>query len=99
VSNSEDVARDDRAGDGGGDSDQAHYSTSGNNSSDKIDGGVLKCVGFVSKPREGVGRSDSDRQYVFCNGRPVDLPRVHRLFNEVQHCMQRPPPPKHHVPV
>lgn len=45
---------------------------------------TLRCVGFVSKPREGVGRSDSDRQYVFCNGRPVEVPRIHRLFNEVR---------------
>lgn len=43
----------------------------------------FQCDGFVSKPREGVGRSDSDRQYIFCNGRPVDLPSIQKLFNEV----------------
>jgi DNA mismatch repair protein PMS2 len=39
--------------------------------------------GFVSKVREGVGRSDNDRQYIFCNGRPVDIPSIPKLFNEV----------------
>lgn len=38
--------------------------------------------GFVSRVREGVGRSDNDRQYVFCNSRPVDMPSIPKLFNE-----------------
>jgi len=32
---------------------------------------------------EGVGRSDNDRQFIFLNSRPVDLPRVTRVLNEV----------------
>lgn len=42
-------------------------------------------TGFVSKVGEGVGRSDNDRQFVFCNGRPVDMPKISKLFSEV--CM------------
>lgn len=39
--------------------------------------------GYVSRSGGGVGRSDNDRQFFFLNGRPVDLPRVTRLVNEV----------------
>jgi hypothetical protein len=39
--------------------------------------------GFVSKAGEGVGRSDNDRQFFFLNGRPVNLPRITKLVNEV----------------
>ena len=39
--------------------------------------------GFVSKVGAGVGRSDNDRQFVYCNGRPVDLPKFTKVVNEV----------------
>ncbi len=39
--------------------------------------------GFISKVGVGVGRSDNDRQFVFCNGRPVDMPKVTKTLNEV----------------
>lgn len=40
-------------------------------------------VGFISKATEGsTGHSDNDRQFVFCNGRPVDLPKAVRIMNE-----------------
>ena len=42
-----------------------------------------RIVGYVSKVGLGVGRSDNDRQFVFCNGRPVDLPKVIKVLNEV----------------
>jgi DNA mismatch repair protein PMS2 len=32
--------------------------------------------GFISKPQFGIGRSSSDRQYFFVNGRSCILPRV-----------------------
>lgn len=32
--------------------------------------------GMVSKAGEGVGRSDNDRQFLYLNGRPVDMPKV-----------------------
>lgn len=40
-------------------------------------------TGFVSKVGHGVGRSDTERQYVYVNGRPVDIPKVNRIFNDV----------------
>lgn len=44
---------------------------------------VCKVRGLVSKVGLGVGRSDNDRQFTFCNGRPVDLPRFAKTLNEV----------------
>lgn len=35
-----------------------------------------KIWGMVSKAGEGVGRADNDRQFLYLNGRPVDLPKV-----------------------
>jgi DNA mismatch repair protein PMS2 len=43
-----------------------------------------RITGLVSKAGEGVGRSDNDRQFTFLNGRPVDLPKVGRVLNEVR---------------
>ncbi|GAB2220772.1 hypothetical protein Droror1_Dr00008444, partial [Drosera rotundifolia] len=39
--------------------------------------------GFVSKPGNGNGRNFSDRQFFYVNGRPVDLPKVSKLVNEL----------------
>lgn len=39
--------------------------------------------GFVSRSGVGVGRGDNDRQFIFCNGRPVDLMKFNRVLNEV----------------
>ena len=41
-----------------------------------------RCVGFVSLPAPGCGRASGDRQFLYLNGRPVDLPRVCRALNE-----------------
>lgn len=35
-----------------------------------------KIWGMVSKAGEGVGRADNDRQFLYLNGRPVDVPKV-----------------------
>jgi DNA mismatch repair ATPase MutL len=43
----------------------------------------VNIVGFVSRPGEGVGRNDTERQYVYVNGRPVDIPKINRICNEV----------------
>lgn len=43
----------------------------------------LKLYCLISKVSQGVGRSDSDRQFIFVNGRPVDMPRVTKCLNEV----------------
>lgn len=39
--------------------------------------------GFLSKPGQGTGRNLADRQYFFINGRPVDMPKVSKLVNEL----------------
>ncbi|KAI9146517.1 hypothetical protein BKA69DRAFT_1130667 [Paraphysoderma sedebokerense] len=40
-------------------------------------------VGMISKPDWNHGRSSSDRQFFFVNGRPCDLPKVAKMINEV----------------
>ncbi|XP_019441764.1 PREDICTED: DNA mismatch repair protein PMS1 [Lupinus angustifolius] len=42
-----------------------------------------KVDGFLSKSGQGNGRSLGDRQYFFVNGRPVDMPKVSKLLNEI----------------
>ncbi|XP_020686889.1 DNA mismatch repair protein PMS1 isoform X1 [Dendrobium catenatum] len=39
--------------------------------------------GFLSKPCFGSGRNMGDRQFFYVNGRPVDMPKVSKLLNEV----------------
>ncbi|CAA3009783.1 DNA mismatch repair PMS1 [Olea europaea subsp. europaea] len=39
--------------------------------------------GFVSKSGYGSGRSMGDRQFFFVNGRPVDMPKVGKIVNEL----------------
>ncbi|CAM8933258.1 unnamed protein product [Rhodiola kirilowii] len=39
--------------------------------------------GYVSKAGSGNGRNLGDRQYFFVNGRPVDMPKVGKLVNEL----------------
>lgn len=45
--------------------------------------------GFVSTCAHGQGRSCSDRQYYFVNGRPCDPVKVSKLVNEVYHAFNR----------
>ncbi|KAG9156968.1 hypothetical protein Leryth_009018 [Lithospermum erythrorhizon] len=42
-----------------------------------------KIDGFLSKPGYGSGRNLGDRQFFFVNGRPVDMPKVSKLVNEL----------------
>ncbi|KAE8009504.1 hypothetical protein FH972_005936 [Carpinus fangiana] len=42
-----------------------------------------KVDGFLSKPGQGSGRNLGDRQFFFVNGRPVDMPKVSKLVNEL----------------
>ncbi|CAI5532442.1 unnamed protein product [Closterium sp. Naga37s-1] len=42
-----------------------------------------RVTGFISRPGAGSGRSAGDRQFFFLNGRPVDLPRLSKLLNEL----------------
>lgn len=39
--------------------------------------------GFVSKSGYGSGRNMGDRQFFYVNGRPVDMPKVSKLVNEL----------------
>ncbi|KAK4418144.1 DNA mismatch repair protein PMS1 [Sesamum alatum] len=39
--------------------------------------------GFISKSGYGSGRNIGDRQFFFVNGRPVDMPKVGKLVNEL----------------
>ncbi|KAF9622071.1 hypothetical protein IFM89_029355 [Coptis chinensis] len=39
--------------------------------------------GFLSKPGHGSGRNLGDRQFYFVNGRPVDMPKLSKLVNEL----------------
>ncbi|CAH9079164.1 unnamed protein product [Cuscuta europaea] len=39
--------------------------------------------GFISKGGNGSGRNSGDRQFFFVNGRPVDMPKVSKLVNEM----------------
>ncbi|KAF9903348.1 hypothetical protein EC991_003887 [Linnemannia zychae] len=42
-------------------------------------------TGHISSPSFGKGRSSTDRQYLFINGRPCVLPKIARVINEVYH--------------
>ncbi|CAJ1969067.1 unnamed protein product [Sphenostylis stenocarpa] len=42
-----------------------------------------KVEGFLSKSGQGNGRNLGDKQYFFVNGRPVDIPKVSKLVNEL----------------
>ncbi|XP_038899185.1 DNA mismatch repair protein PMS1 isoform X1 [Benincasa hispida] len=42
-----------------------------------------KIEGFVSKSGQGSGRNLGDRQFFFVNNRPVDMPKVSKLVNEL----------------
>ena len=44
---------------------------------------VAKITGWISKAGTGVGRSNNDRQFVFINQRPVDIPKLTRTMNSV----------------
>lgn len=49
----------------------------GNKSTSRDDKKVERKIwGMVSRAGAGVGRADNDRQFVYLNGRPVDLPKV-----------------------
>ncbi|CAM0135028.1 unnamed protein product [Umbelopsis sp. WA50703] len=43
----------------------------------------IKVVGYISKPIWGHGRSSADRQYMYINGRPCNLPKMTRTLNEI----------------
>ncbi|KAJ0980658.1 hypothetical protein J5N97_008913 [Dioscorea zingiberensis] len=46
----------------------------------------FKVEGFLSRPGHGSGRTLGDRQFFYVNGRPVDMPKVSKLINELYKC-------------
>ncbi|KAG0286996.1 Mismatch repair endonuclease pms2 [Linnemannia gamsii] len=57
---------------------------SGNQDDDGQDQDIV-LTGHISSPSFGKGRSSTDRQYLFINGRPCVLPKIARVINEVYH--------------
>ncbi|KAJ2664560.1 ATP-binding mismatch repair protein [Coemansia sp. RSA 1200] len=53
----------------------------------------LSIDGYISKPTHEAGRSASDKQYFFVNGRPCDFAKAKRVVNELfrAHCPSRFP--------
>ncbi|XP_067135070.1 mismatch repair endonuclease PMS2 isoform X2 [Centruroides vittatus] len=49
----------------------------------------FRIEGYISSCQHGQGRSSSDRQYFFINGRPCELQKVSKLINEVYHNYNR----------
>lgn len=50
---------------------------------EKDETSTVTVVGLISKPVYGSGRTSSDRQFFYINGRPWEAGRVSRAFNEV----------------
>ena len=71
-----------RGGDGGGDAGEERSSKTKALAHEPT-ARLITVQGFVSKVGHGVGRSDTDRQFMFLNGRPVDLPKFNKVVNEV----------------
>jgi hypothetical protein len=44
---------------------------------------IRVCRRYVSKARLGCGRASADQQFFYMNGRPVDLPRVGKVLNDL----------------
>ncbi|KAI9319340.1 hypothetical protein BX666DRAFT_1458514 [Dichotomocladium elegans] len=45
-------------------------------------GNLVKIEGFISKPLPGCGRSATDRQYLYVNGRPCLIPKIAKAIND-----------------
>lgn len=43
----------------------------------------VEVKGLISKFEVGCGRLNMDRQFFYINGRPCNLPKVQKAFNEV----------------
>ncbi|XP_055946183.1 mismatch repair endonuclease PMS2-like isoform X1 [Argiope bruennichi] len=50
---------------------------------------TFRLEGYISNSIHGEGRSSTDRQFYFINGRPCDLPKVSKLINEVYHMFNK----------
>ena len=63
--------------------DVANSNSSCSSSSSSSGGGGSFIHGFVSRAGTGVGRANNEKQFLYLNGRPVDIPRVTKTLNEV----------------
>ncbi|ESO84069.1 hypothetical protein LOTGIDRAFT_108533, partial [Lottia gigantea] len=50
---------------------------------------LFKLNGFISKCDHGLGRSSTDRQFIFINNRPCDSTKLIKVVNEVYHQYNR----------
>ncbi|XP_052816782.1 mismatch repair endonuclease PMS2-like [Mya arenaria] len=50
---------------------------------------IFRVEGYVSKCEHGLGRSSTDRQFFFINGRPFDSIKLSKVVNEVYHQYNR----------
>ncbi|MCO5610850.1 hypothetical protein L7F22_065092 [Adiantum nelumboides] len=50
---------------------------------DLVVGSDCRIEGFVSKPGSGSGRPSGDRQFLYINSRPVEIPKVSKMLNEL----------------
>ncbi|KAJ1028430.1 hypothetical protein NDA16_001597 [Ustilago loliicola] len=55
----------------------------GEGAEEKDETSTVTVIGLISKPVYGSGRTSSDRQFFYINGRPWEAGRVSRAFNEV----------------
>ncbi|KAG0218911.1 hypothetical protein B0O80DRAFT_504572 [Mortierella sp. GBAus27b] len=65
------------------DDDKSDEDVEGGGDSHRKQNGVVTLTGYISSPAFGKGRSAPDRQYIYINGRPCNLPSVTRAINEV----------------
>lgn len=42
---------------------------------------IVQIKGYISKVDVGSGRSSADRQYLYLNSRPVDIPKISKMIN------------------
>ncbi|KAJ2857071.1 ATP-binding mismatch repair protein [Coemansia erecta] len=70
-----------------------HMATLDHRPTESSSGLDLLIEGNISKPIPEAGRSGSDKQYFFVNGRPCDFPRAKKLVNELfrSHCPTKYP--------
>ncbi|KAI8824179.1 putative DNA mismatch repair protein pms2 [Fimicolochytrium jonesii] len=46
-------------------------------------GRIIKVQGLISRPSPQCARNSGDRQFIFVNGRPCDIPKLTKAMNEV----------------
>ncbi|EKX51491.1 Pms1 mismatch repair mutL [Guillardia theta CCMP2712] len=49
----------------------------------ELRGEHVTCSGYISKASSGCGLSSGDRQFLYLNKRPVDIPKLSKAINEV----------------